>query len=90
MWPKTEKQSRLLNIAREISQYISTTASYHDRHGTFPHDNFRMMTDKGYISATVPEEYGGSGHGLTDIALPKNLEKYLDSIIYNPEYRDYI
>ena len=28
--------------------------------------------------------------GLTDIALPKNLEKYLDSIIYNPEYRDYI
>lgn len=69
MWPKTEKQSRLLNIAREISQYISTTASYHDRHGTFPHDNFRMMTDKGYISATVPEEYGGSGHGLTDIAL---------------------
>lgn len=28
--------------------------------------------------------------GLTNIALPKNLEKYLDSIIYNPEYRDYI
>ena len=28
--------------------------------------------------------------GLTNIALPKNLEKYLDSKIYNPEYRDYI
>jgi malate dehydrogenase (oxaloacetate-decarboxylating)(NADP+) len=28
--------------------------------------------------------------GLTNIAFPKNLEKYLDSIIYNPEYRDYI
>ena len=69
MWPKTKKQSHLLKIAEEISEAICDTSVAHDRDGTFPHDHFKFMKEKGYISATVPEEYGGHGHGLTDIAL---------------------
>ena len=69
MWPKTEKQSNLLKIAQEISSAISDTSALHDREGTFPHEHFRLMKEKGYISASIPSEYGGEGHGLTDIAL---------------------
>ena len=72
MWPKTQKQSHLLEIAEEISEAICETSVVHDRDGTFPYDHFTLMKEKGYISATVPEEYGGRGHGLTDIALAQH------------------
>ena len=72
MWPKTQKQSHLLEIAEEISEAICETSVVHDRDGTFPYEHFTLMKEKGYISATVPEEYGGRGHGLTDIALAQH------------------
>ena len=69
MWPKNKQQEDFIKISKEISNQISSTAAEHDRDGTFPHDHFSLMKSLGYIKASVPEQFGGNGHGLTDLAL---------------------
>ena len=69
MWPKNKQQEDFIKISKEISNQISSTAAKHDRDGTFPHNHFSLMKSLGYIKASVPEQFGGNGHGLTDLAL---------------------
>jgi len=69
MWPKSEKQKQLLEIAKTISSEINITASEHDEKGTFPIEHFTFMRKQGYLQAAVPKAYGGKEFGLTDIAL---------------------
>ena len=69
MFPKTQPQARLLEVAERLAGKFATTAAKHDRDGSFPTENFEAMRDAGYLAASIPEEYGGPGHGLTDIVL---------------------
>ena len=69
MWPKNTKQIDLSDLAKKIAKEIEATASEHDLYGTFPHEHFEFMRSHGYLAASVPTEYGGTGHGLTDLAL---------------------
>ncbi|MEE2875192.1 MAG: acyl-CoA dehydrogenase family protein [Chloroflexota bacterium] len=69
MWPKTDKQAKLLNLAQMISVEISKTAAEHDKDNSFPHSHFELMQSTGYLKSAVPEAYGGPGHGLTDLTL---------------------
>jgi len=69
MFPKTESQARLLEVAERLAVQFATTAAEHDRDGSFPTENFEAMRDAGYLAASIPEEYGGPGHGLTDLVL---------------------
>ena len=48
--------------------------------------NIRNVSKK--IAVSVAKQ--AMSDGLTNIPLPQNLENHLDSIIYNPEYQDYI
>ena len=48
--------------------------------------NIRSVSKK--IAVSVAKQ--AMSDGLTNIPLPQNLENHLDSIIYNPEYQDYI
>lgn len=48
--------------------------------------NIRSVSKK--IAVSVAKK--AMSDGLTNIPLPQNLENHLDSIIYNPEYQDYI
>jgi alkylation response protein AidB-like acyl-CoA dehydrogenase len=69
MFPNTEAQATLLRTARQLAAQFATTAAEHDRDASFPHENFEAMRDAGYLAAAIPTEYGGGGHGLTDIVL---------------------
>ncbi len=69
MWPKNERQTRLIDLAQTISKEIEGTAAEHDQNGTFPTEHFDFMRDQGYLQASVPKEQGGEGYGLTDIML---------------------
>jgi acyl-CoA dehydrogenase len=40
-----------------------------DSEGTFPHDFHRAMADGGWLGTCIPEEYGGSGLGITEASL---------------------
>lgn len=40
-----------------------------DDEGTFPHEFHRALADGGWLGITMPEEYGGTGLGVTEAAL---------------------
>jgi acyl-CoA dehydrogenase len=40
-----------------------------DRDGGFPHEFHRAMAEAGWLGICVPEEYGGSGLGITEAAI---------------------
>jgi acyl-CoA dehydrogenase len=40
-----------------------------DREGGFPHDFFDAMAENGWLGICIPEEYGGSGQGVTEAAI---------------------
>lgn len=40
-----------------------------DRHGGFPHDFHAAIAEAGFLGICIPEEYGGSGLGITEAAL---------------------
>jgi len=40
-----------------------------DDDGVFPHDYHRAMAEAGWLGITMPEEYGGSGLGVTEAAI---------------------
>ena len=43
-----------------------------DDDGVFPRDFHRAMADAGWLGITMPEEYGGSGLGVTEAAVMMN------------------
>ena|SRR5215469_14960137 len=40
-----------------------------DRRAEFPHDFYAAVAKAGYLGVAIPEEYGGSGLGITEAAL---------------------
>jgi acyl-CoA dehydrogenase len=40
-----------------------------DNEGSFPHEFHRAMAEAGWLGVAMPEEYGGSGLGITEAAL---------------------
>ncbi len=40
-----------------------------DRHGGFPHEFHAAIAQAGYLGICIPEEYGGSGLGITEAAV---------------------
>ena len=41
-----------------------------DRDGGFPHDFHRAFADDGWLGVAIPQDYGGSGLGVTEAAHP--------------------
>ncbi|HEY2663201.1 MAG TPA: acyl-CoA dehydrogenase family protein [Candidatus Binataceae bacterium] len=41
----------------------------HDEKHEFPWDFFKAVADSGYLGVAIPEQYGGSGLGITEAAL---------------------
>src|SRR3954451_6081490 len=40
-----------------------------DKEGGFPEDFYKAMADDGWLGISMPEEYGGSGLGITEAAI---------------------
>ncbi len=51
----------LSSLARGWEEIAAAQADAHDRNNTFPHDTFRALHESGYLSLTVPLEFGGLG-----------------------------
>jgi acyl-CoA dehydrogenase len=47
--------------AADRAQRIAPFAAEHDREGTFVYEAFELLREEGFISALVPEEFGGAG-----------------------------
>jgi alkylation response protein AidB-like acyl-CoA dehydrogenase len=57
-----------IEIARELAAEFRTRAAEYDRNGAFPMENYDRMRESGYLRAPVPEELGGLGATLPQMA----------------------
>lgn len=48
----------------ELADIFSQRAEHIDSEGIFPHENFEDLKERGFLSLTVPEKYGGKGLNL--------------------------
>jgi len=66
----TENQEAIRDaIGRICSGFDDAYWLRKDREGGFPHDFYKAMADAGWLGICVPEEYGGSGLGITEAAI---------------------
>lgn len=62
-------QLRLQLHCRELAADFATRSSRHDRDASHPLENYARLRDEGFLALTVPEKWGGSGHGFLDHTL---------------------
>jgi alkylation response protein AidB-like acyl-CoA dehydrogenase len=68
-WPKTERQAELLALAGELADRLASRAARHDDEGSFPPENFADLRARGYLALSIPEECGGAGASILELAL---------------------
>jgi alkylation response protein AidB-like acyl-CoA dehydrogenase len=61
MQPGTEAGQRFVGLAEVHAKEAAEHADRHDRDGTFPLEVFDAMKASGFLTATVPAEFGGFG-----------------------------
>jgi acyl-CoA dehydrogenase len=66
----TEAQLEIVSGTRTLCQrFPDEYWRGKDQRGEFPHEFFRAIAEAGYLGIAIPEEYGGSGLGITEGAL---------------------
>ncbi|MBM3324644.1 MAG: acyl-CoA dehydrogenase [Calditrichaeota bacterium] len=66
----TEDQMALQELVRQIAdEKIRPVAAKLDREGTFPWDIVKVFAESGLYGAIIPEEYGGTGKGIVELAI---------------------
>jgi acyl-CoA dehydrogenase len=66
----TEEQQMLRTMLRDFaSKEMEPAAAQIDESGEFPAELVGKMADLGLMGLTIPEEYGGSGKGMTEFCI---------------------
>jgi butyryl-CoA dehydrogenase len=66
----TEEQKMLQTTLRDFAtKEIAPAATHIDRTGEFPAEEIKKIAGLGLFGLTIPENYGGSGRGLTDLCI---------------------
>lgn len=68
-YPHTERQRHFIEIAKPLAEKFAQRAAEHDRHGTFPYENYADVRAVGLPALIVPEEFGGWGANLLETLL---------------------
>jgi acyl-CoA dehydrogenase len=69
----TEDQTAIREaVAAVASKFDDHYWSAKDGSGEFPHEFHKAMAEGGWLGITMPEEYGGSGLGVTEAAVMMN------------------
>ena len=68
-WPKTPRQERFVALADELAGPIARRAAEIDQTGVFPFESFGELQRAGYLTLTIPEEFGGLGADVLEYAL---------------------
>ncbi len=58
----------VLTISRALAQECAARAAQADRDGKFPEEDLRALRQSGYLTLSVPLEYGGAGLSLRECA----------------------
>ncbi len=66
----TDEQQRILDYGGDLArQYDNRYWRDHARRHAFPREMFDQIARDGFLGLMVPEEYGGAGLGMTEMAL---------------------
>jgi len=66
----TEEQQMIQDLAAKIAEEkIKPVAAQYDEEGKFPHDIVKILADSDLCGVYIPEEYGGFGGGIFEMAL---------------------
>ncbi|MBG03705.1 MAG: acyl-CoA dehydrogenase [Rhodospirillaceae bacterium] len=70
VFPLTEEQEMIReNVLRICADFGDDYWLARDEDGEFPEDFCRALADAGYLGIAMPEEFGGSGLGITEAAV---------------------
>ncbi len=64
------------SIAKLCEQFDDQYWLDRDTDGVFPEDFCRALADAGWMGIAMPEEYGGSGLGITEDRHPRNCSPH--------------
>jgi alkylation response protein AidB-like acyl-CoA dehydrogenase len=66
----TEEQQMIKELAARIAdEKIAPVAIEYDKEGKFPHDIVSILADSDLCGVYIPEEYGGLGGGIMEMAI---------------------
>src|SRR5437868_12360326 len=65
----TDQQRIRVGVARLCQRFGDDYWLQKDTEGGFPHEFHRAMAEGGWLGVAMPEEYGGSGLGITEAAV---------------------
>jgi butyryl-CoA dehydrogenase len=66
----TDEQAMLVDMVRKLAdKEFRPKAALWDEEELFPWENVKIMAETGLMGLSIPEEYGGSGRGILDVAL---------------------
>jgi len=66
----TEEQVMIRDLARKIAEEkIVPVREHYDRTGEFPRDIYKIIAEADLCGIYIPEEYGGLGGGVTEMAI---------------------
>ena len=66
----TEEQQMIKELAAKIAdEKIAPVAIQYDEEGKFPHDIVKILADSDLCGVYIPEEYGGLGGGIFEMAI---------------------
>ncbi len=69
IYPKDERQQKIIEMAQNLAQIFAQRALQYDWEANFPYENYKDLHRSGYLTLTVPEEFGGWGASLLETAL---------------------
>jgi acyl-CoA dehydrogenase len=64
-----DRERELVAWAAELGTKISEYSAVHDRDGTFVTEAYETLREAGYLALAVPEELGGSGASIRQVAM---------------------
>ena len=77
---RPDRQRELVAWAAELGATIGEHAARHDREGTFVDEAYEVMRANGYLALAVPEELGGRGATIREVAMAqRELAKHCAS-----------
>lgn len=69
-YAETEEQRLIRKAVREIGEdYEHEYWKRHVREQEFPEEYWQDLADGGWLGVTIPEEYGGEGYGMLEMAM---------------------
>jgi len=68
-YPTTDRQKKILGITSELAAIFAKRANASDWTSGFPVENYKDLQASGYLTLTVPRDFGGWGASLLDVTL---------------------